>query len=757
MAQPLDAVMVRGINQFAELELSAESQSRAQQWKRDYSSPEAYIASVETKREELQTIIGAVDERVDVRMSMLTDDVLGERLQRPVAVPVTWSVLEGVTAEGLLVMPTGKPRAAAIVLPDCAWQPRQLVESAEADMDVIPLAAKLASQGCLVLVPSLISRDTQFSGNPDIRMTNLSHREFVYRMAFEMGRHIIGYEVQKVLAAVDYLECHHESLPIAVCGAGEGGLLAYYAAAIDQRIDTCLVSGYFHERERLWQEPIDRNVWRLLTTFGDADVASLIAPRQLIIEACRVPEVEIPTQDQQVAPQCAAPGVIRTTDVESVRREYDRASQHFEQLHLPDHLRLVVSQKGNGPAFSSEATEAITSALGLDNQSLVEIPLIDAPDPVAREKRQMDELIRFTQRLLHHSDKVRADRWASADRSSVDAWAESAAKFREMVHTEMIGKLPPPTAQLNPRTRKVIDEPTHVGYEVILDVYPNTLNPQPSTLNSPAFVIAGGILLLPRDLQPDEQRPVVVFQHGLEGTPMDTITTDESLRAWQAYKGVSTQLVNQGFIVYAPQNPYRGEDDFRVIQRKSNPLGRSLFSYIIEQHRQTLRWLATLPWVDAERIAFYGLSYGGKTAVRVPPLLPPGAALPSDPGYCLSICSADFNEWIRKNVSNEDRYSYVFTREYEMYEWNMGHVAGYAELATLMAPRPFMVERGHNDGVAPDEWVAWEFAKVRRHYGQLGIGDQSEIEFFDGPHTINGQGTFAFLHRHLNWPFYSDH
>ena len=40
-----------------------------------------------------------------------------------------------------------------------------------------------------------------------------------------------------------------------------------------------------------------------------------------------------------------------------------------------------------------------------------------------------------------------------------------------------------------------------------------------------------------------------------------------------------------------------------------------------------------------------------------------------------------------------DKYSYVFTPEYEMFEWNMGHVANYAELASLMTPRPFMVER----------------------------------------------------------------
>ena len=38
---------------------------------------------------------------------------------------------------------------------------------------------------------------------PGVGMTNQSYREWIYRMAFETGRHIIGYEVQKVLAAID--------------------------------------------------------------------------------------------------------------------------------------------------------------------------------------------------------------------------------------------------------------------------------------------------------------------------------------------------------------------------------------------------------------------------------------------------------------------------------------------------------------------------------------------------------------------------
>jgi len=73
-------------------------------------------------------------------------------------------------------------------------------------------------------------------------------------------------------------------------------------------------------------------------------------------------------------------------------------------------------------------------------------------------------------------------------------------------------------------------------------------------------------------------------------------------------------------------------------------------------------------------------------------------------------------------------------------------------MAALIAPRPFMVERGHSDPVGTDEWVSYEFAKVKRLYQQLGLGPKAEIEFFDGGHVINGAGTFDFLYQHLNWP-----
>ena len=165
-----------------------------------------------------------------------------------------------------------------------------------------------------------------------------------------------------------------------------------------------------------------------------------------------------------------------------------------------------------------------------------------------------------------------------------------------------------------------------------------------------------------------------------------------------AYNQFAIRLAERGFITFAPQNLYLFEDRFRTLQRKANPLGKTLFSIIVPQHQQIIDWLKTLPQVDPRRIAFYGLSYGGKSAMRIPPLVK---------NYCLSICSADFNDWVWKNASSRSPYSYVWGNEYEIFEFDLGSTFNYAEMAALIAPRPFMVERGHFDGVAPDETVAY--------------------------------------------------
>jgi hypothetical protein len=272
----------------------------------------------------------------------------------------------------------------------------------------------------------------------------------------------------------------------------------------------------------------------------------------------------------------------------------------------------------------------------------------------------------------------------------------------------------------------IYETPKWKGYEVVLDLNED--------------VICYGILLVPNDVKKGVKRPVVVCQHGLEGRPTDVCNPKIKT---PYYNSFGAQLADRGFVVFAPQNPYIFKNDFRQTVRKANPLGLSLYSFIVAQHERIIDWLVTLDYVDPARIAYYGLSYGGKVAMRIPSIVM---------RYCLSICSGDFNEWIWKNINLEWTGSYMFTGEYDMYEFDLGNTFNYAEMAALIAPRPFMVERGHSDGVGLDEYVAFEYAKVRRFYAQMGIGDRTEIEFFVGGHVIHGQRTFAFLHRHLNWP-----
>lgn len=741
--KPLDVLMVEGIDRFCLKEISRAREQRESLWKPDYSSPEAYEKSLAPYREKFRTNIGVVDKRVPAHRFEYVDDPAKHPAANPAPAftvrHVRWGVLPGLNAEGLLLTPRQASRGSVIAIPDARWSPDEFCTAVADGKPASTLAQVFVENGFQVVVPTLLSRDDEFSGNPDIAMTNQTHREWVYRSAFEVGRHVVGYEVQKVLAAVDLFHAADSSKPIIAAGIGDGGQIAMYSAAADTRISSVLVSGYFQSRDGVWQEPIDRNVWGLLNEFGDAQIAGMIAPRPLVIEAAAVPETDGPLPIKQGRRGGAAPGQIKTADLKAVQSEFEAAQKIYDQLKAGKKLALVTSgADGRGPAGSEGAIARLADLAGIANfVAVAKLPvskLVEPFDRSAVQKRQVAEAIEFTQKTLRHSYKTRDKLFAQADRSSLEKYVATSEKLRDHVYRELIGKLPDPTMPLNPRTRKVLEEKEYTGYEVVLDTYPD--------------VIAAGILLVPTDLKPNEKRPVVVCQHGLEGVPMDTITGPGS-SGFPPYKAFSAELAKRGFIVYAPQNPYRGRDLFRTLQRKSNPLARSLFSYIIPQHLVTLRWLSSLPNVDKARLAFYGLSYGGKTAVRVPPLLPPRE---NDPGYCLSICSADYNEWVSKNASTDLPFSYVFTNEYEIFEWNMAHVANYAELSLLMTPRPFMVERGHDDGVGIDEWVAFEYAKVRRHYNKLGIGDKTEIEFFNGPHTINGVGTYDFLHRHLNWP-----
>jgi cephalosporin-C deacetylase-like acetyl esterase len=665
-------------------------------------------------REKLKAALGMVDERVPVTALELVGDtsapalLLENELCR--VFRVRWPVFDGVHGEGIYVQPKRRPNARVIYLPDADGTPEKLVDE------------WLLTTGCEVIIPALVSRGTEFSTNETFAVkTNVPHREWVYRQSYELGRHLIGYEVQKALAVVDWYKSQPEQVPVLIAGVGEGAMQAMHAAAIDERIDCVYSMGYFAPRESLWQEPIERNVFCLLRDFGDAEVAGLIAPRPLVLQHLFYPNYVVKMEASQGVRAIAAPGKLAAPDVAAFNAEIARTKSL-----APTSLLLAATQETNNEQIIRHLLPQAAADAALKSLKITGAVISLKPDPT-RQKRLVRELEAFTQRLLVTTEMERKEQfWNKLPLKSLSEYEAHTAPERERFWNEVIGRLPDPNLPVNAKSRLVRETDKVRIYEVTMDVWED--------------VFAWGWLCLPKDLKPGEKRPVVVCQHGLEGIPEDTINDDPQAKGFGPYQAFTLRLAEQGYVTFAPHNPYRGMHAFRTLQRKLNPLGLTLYSVINGQHQRILEWLKSQSWTQTEKIAFYGLSYGGKSAMRTPAVLK---------DYCLSICSGDFNEWVRKCVSTDMPMNYTHTHEYEIWEWNMGRTFNYAEMAALIAPRPFMVERGHNDGVGNDEWVNYEFAKVRRLYNKLGIGDRTTIEHFDAGHMIHGVGTYQFLKEKL--------
>src|SRR5437867_2546344 len=508
----LSSRLMDGAHRFIERQIAESVAKRKQFWARDFSSPAAYARSVQPNRERFQTNIGAVDPRLPARMERFGDDAhpsLVAEMSRYLVYQVRWPVLDGLFGSGLLVQPRGPVVACGIVLPDADQTPEQFMGLAPGIGRESQAARLLAENGFELVLPTLVNREKLQTVDEQLRKSDQTHREWIYRQAFHMGRHVIGYEVQTVMAAVDWFQQRHgDNTKVGVCGHAEGGLIAFYAAAADPRIDAALVSGYFDSRQRVWAEPIYRNIWGLLREFGDAEVASLVLPRPLIVEHSQAPTV----LNQK--------GEWHTPDFASVRAEVDRIESGPT---FPKPL-LVEGEDGKpiGP-FSDRAMAAFAGRLGTGELGALseELPVDKrtAFNPALREQRLVQEMENHVQTLVRQSDKVRdksflysimpelSDRqWSTARRHPTyppEKFIDGAKAFRRQFWEEAMGRFDERLLPFNPRTRKVAERGKWIAYDVVLDVYPE--------------LFAWGVLALPKDVKPGERRPVVVCQHGRNG------------------------------------------------------------------------------------------------------------------------------------------------------------------------------------------------------------------------------------------------
>lgn len=381
-------------------------------------------------------------------------------------------------------------------------------------------------------------------------------------------------------------------------------------------------------------------------------------------------------------------------------KEFDRAQRFYKGLKLSDRLRSASPPpEGGAPAYKLPETEIRQ----------------------ARDE-QFDGMHRYLRQKIGEADRAREERWELASTPASLRAARTAELRKELAALEGIPHAPP--MPLNPRTRLLKVTQNFVAYETMLGVLDG--------------VDVYGHLLIPR--KPGARLPAVVCQHGLEGQPKDTNGLGE--KPDEVYHAFAARLADRGYVVFSPYLtvPVPQDNLINPIVRLAGAVGGMRTGMEVRKLRRVVDFLSALPFVDPARIGYYGLSYGGYSAIWMGSMEPRLKAI---------IISGHFNHWLQKITNEELATSYMMYADEDFYNWNVINRFSHTELIAAMWPRAVMVEWADNDGTTNPEWHGRAWKEVAALAAAWGVEDKIVREPFLGKHEIGGMGSFEFLDRWL--------
>lgn len=258
------------------------------------SNPGEAAAWAKTARARLAELLGARPAQVPL------EPAWGEPLKRPghTRRSVIFATGPGLSAFGYLLVPDGAnaPRPAMVCIPGHGRGVDEIVgiDDDGKDRDHLDgyqhdFAVQCAQKGYVTL--ALEPMGFGHRRDPDARKRGqgASSCQPAAGAALLLGETMAGWRTWDALRAVDLLESRPEVDPkrIGMMGISGGGTITLYAAALDDRIRACLLSGSFCTfRDSIYaiSHCIDNYVPGILRWFEMADVAALIAPRHLFVE-----------------------------------------------------------------------------------------------------------------------------------------------------------------------------------------------------------------------------------------------------------------------------------------------------------------------------------------------------------------------------------------------------------------------------------------------------------------------------------------
>jgi len=670
---------------------------RDSRWQPDFASREAYERLIASHRGNCRAMLGLID--CSVRTTDAQSELVAEkkncRIER-----ITIPMFSGLSARGLLFSPaTDGRRPVVIVCADAIEWPEQFA-SLSGSRTLPVWLGRLLAQDAIVYLPQSIER---LHDHPYCKKTNNKDRRMIlYRLGYCVGRTMPGLDVQETLAAIDYLAERSDVDPasIGLVGIGQGGMTALFAAALDRRIRAAAIANYFETHDRCSDEPVDRRLPGRLLEFGDAGLAAFIAPRPLWI----VHSQGFPTAKRDVT------------------YEARRAAQFYDALNAAGRFTLLPEVAGGDVV--AVATSRVGDTLGLPAaRGTAVAAAVHVPEDWAKAVRDehFEERMKYLRDLIEQSEAKREKRWsvtASPASDFKDIQTAMLADYRKLV-----GHVSTKDTPLRPRTEQALVADRYKAYRVMLDVTEG--------------VELYGNLLVPRNIS--GRVPAVIAQHGLSGTP--EMVTGLGQKADTVYHEFGRHLAEHGYVVFAPlivhHYPVKAINDQA---RLADAVGMMRVAVPVAKTQRAIGFLQTLPFVDPERIGYYGLSYGGYSALWIAPLVDRLKVI---------VPSGHFNDWRSKITADYTATSYLRHPDEDFYNWDVLHRFTHVELITMMSPRPVCIEFGQRDGITTPEWTAYAWKQLTAVRDHLGLADRIELAHYDGVHEIHGVETFDFLDRFL--------
>ncbi|MEM3041759.1 MAG: secretin N-terminal domain-containing protein, partial [Nitrososphaerota archaeon] len=205
------------------------------------------------------------------------------------------------------------------------------------------------------------------------------------------------------------------------------------------------------------------------------------------------------------------------------------------------------------------------------------------------------------------------------------------------------------------------------------------------------------------------------------------------------YKRYPIELAERGFVTLVPENIGFGErvgrtDDatHQFYYLAVNLLGESMMGFLIWDLQRALDVLEGLPNVDRSRIGCYGLSLGGE----------------------LTLLTTAVDERIKCACISGFFTSYASTF-LNVCHCGCGYVHGLAaefehvDIASLIVPKPLLLETGAKDTGFPTHVARTSFAALLDEYALYDAADRLELDAFDGKHEISGKRAYEWFKKWL--------